>query len=340
MLVRQKLGAIYRGFKNLYYRLSLSAIRFLISFFNVGGRLRLGYTSKFHQDGLGAQLQRVLAIQGLANFWKLQVLHQKVESISVHPLDQISTSLEIQNLNAEFNFLISATVELDATNEIIYVDELKVRNLINSIIRLQNNKSMSLLILLTHPYKFVDSMPTLYLNSIDQEFKRRLGSFINEDLTNSIAIHYRAGTGNYALQPNQRISRQIRIENFTAPLIQLLERTKFEKIVVYTDAPETPIIFYPPSSQRNSWQGLPGFDGESFDINAIDFQDWIRSIPVEVSIKRGGNPIRSLANLSQAQGLVLSNSSFGYCAALLGLCQFVYLPKSFWHPKLPKWNYF
>jgi hypothetical protein len=94
----------------------------------------------------------------------------------------------------------------------------------------------------------------------------------------------------------------------------------------------------PPKSQENLWNGLPKFESGQMQISRGDFQALAENFPQITEVRRGGNPLVSLAEMSTAGALILSRSSFGYLAAHLSGNKYVWIPSDFWHPKIPLWR--
>ena len=59
---------------------------------SISSKVILSYAPGVKLDGLGAQLQRVLAINALGEFWSVEVKHDPITEIAIHPLDEINNS--------------------------------------------------------------------------------------------------------------------------------------------------------------------------------------------------------------------------------------------------------
>ena len=141
-----------------------------------------------------------------------------------------------------------------------------------------------------------------------------------------------------AIQPGQTKPREIDMRKYINPLSQASAANNKNEIVVFTDAPETDLEFSPSSDQTRLWEGLPQFDGERMKISAGQFKELESEFPNRIRIVRGGNPLKTLANLSTAGSIILSRSSFGYLAALFASHDSVWIPSDFWHPKHKYWK--
>lgn len=321
-------------------KLKVSKILFRSKIFS--DNVVLGYAPGNRIDGLGAQLQRVLAINALADFWRLRVIHPVISQIAVHPLDQLNDENSYNTFLDEVNRIIGTeTVDSKFLNtyKSFYAEDLKFRHisklLFNTIIFRRKT-----FLHVTHPYYFVDANVMMYICDENLKIAEKLKSLAAHSKIPKIALHHRQGVGNMAVQPGQSFPRELALSEYIRPLSESIELTQLDDISVYTDAPESKLTFTPPKDQQKSWSGLPNFDGLSMEINAKDFTFLSRECSYGIEVIRGGNPLLCLAELSCATALILSRSSFGYVAALLGQQTLVWTPKDFWHPPLPWWRKF
>ena len=296
----------------------------------------MGYSPGTKFDGLGAQLQRVIAINALGEYWSLSVMHQPIEEIAIHPLDGFQDDKAYRVFLSNVNYSIAATKIQSRNSKTIYSNDLIFRDMLSVIFQLLRSRK-PIHFLISHPYFFVDAYPDMYKCSLNTLVSERISKFSSTTFSDAIVVHHRHGVGNMAIQPGQKSPREISEISLFQSLERCISHHPMARIVILTDAPESDIVFIPPSQQRNSWTNLPKFDGVSLKVSGGSL-DFIRSqLAIPIEIIRGGNPLISLANMVTSDVLFLSRSSFGYVAAILGNPTEVWIPADFWHAPLNNW---
>jgi hypothetical protein len=305
----------------------------------LNSRLILGYSPGLKFDGLGAQLQRVLAINALAEYWGIEVAHSPIKKIAIHPLDGLESRDSYVDFLNNVNGLIDAQSQFKLRVQEIYTADLTFKSLIR-VIKFQLKSKEKIYLTVTHPYYFVDANPRIYNCKFNMLISDRLLNFSTESLKDSIVLHHRHGVGKMAIQPGQKSPREIEMDKITGVVMQCIARNSNAKkmLHIFTDAPDHNLQFHPPSDQVDSWTNLPGFDGQVMSVNAGTLEGLTNQISIPLKVHRGGNPLNSLANLATAGTLILTRSSFGYIAAILGKTQNVWAPRDFWHPLLDRWH--
>ena len=301
-------------------------------------RISLGYLTQNpkHMDGLGAQLQRVIAVRGLAKFWGLSSWQPKILKIAIHPLDGINSEDKVSEYLASVNTLIDGKA-LEPNQKIDYLEEIGFFAILLILLRACLSKR-HIFLMISLPFKFVDSTPALYsLGACD--YRERLKQHITFKKPPGVAIHHRWTIGNGIVQPGQRVSRSVGLTRFKAILDERFENLAHEDLYIFTDAPLESITFHPPSENLDVWRETAGFNIQGIEIEKLSANE-IELVFPKFRVIRGGAPLETLANLSSSKVLLLSNSSFGYVAALLAENANVYLPKEFWHPPLKLWKSF
>jgi hypothetical protein len=303
----------------------------------LSSKFLLGYSSQLKNDGLGAQLQRILALNALGEFWNLRVSHPPLKEIAVHPLDGLVDENSYQNYLNNVNFVIQAqNLEISGALRKFFVKDLKPRHLLFLFfVGLLRTGQVHLLI--THPYFFVDADSLLYKCRANQKISENLRSFVTQDLSDALVLHHRHGVGNMAIQPGQNSPREIPVTKYVQILLELSQSYPSLPKYLYTDAPEFDLLFEPPKNQNDSWQNLPNFSGGSMFIHGASLSALTQNLFPDFIVKRGGDPLETLANMASCKYLIISNSSFSYVAGLLGNHSRLWIPKNFWHTPLSHW---
>ncbi len=302
----------------------------------VSPKIALTYDPISKQDGLGAQLQRILALKSLCIDLHIAYIHTGVTDIAIHPLDTLNSESEIERF-------------LGRVNEIFYIESTKdhlfkdaktylIPSLSNSLLAFFLAKAVffkrPIVLSVIEPYGCSDLFPSMYEGVARHLPLLRLGP----GKESALAIHYRRGSGNFDIQKGEGISRELEISIILKKCNEIILANEIiSEVVIFTDAAPGDSIFLPPEHQRNTWLTNNNFDGEQLLSKGIDLKSNFSSLQVPFTVVSGGNPLDSLISLAQFDFLVLSRSSFGYVSALLRNRKQVWLPTNFWHPPLPKW---
>ena len=338
MGIKGLLRPIYRRTQRVQHLFLLNILRILFSPKQISSRVSLGYVSGGKNDGLGAQLQRVLALNGLGTYLSLTVEHSPIESIAVHPLDGFRDERELAAFVTQVNRVIDAEEnDSQAGDDVYYFNEVSFLDFVRvffQVLIFRNCIRMQI----THPYSLVDAKPGIYRCVLNSKISERLSKLASRNLNMQIAVHHRQGVGGKVVQPGQAIPREMDFDSYRAPITNTKVELGDLKVVLFTDAPLEDISFEPPKDQISSWQGLPAFDGAKMEIKSKSFSEFQGTDRLFSEIVRGGNPLVTLADISSASGMILCRSSFGYVAALLSSSNSVWIPRDFWHPALPGWH--
>lgn len=337
MYFEQKFRSLVRYFRQRWRLVLLYLFRLIHRLFRLNRKLVLGYSPLQRFDGLGAQLQRVIALNGLARYWKTGIHHEPILKIATHPIDGFQTRREYEKFLKYVNDLVGAQSIITQEYRAVYqIRILKPGNLINILLKVILRQG-KVLVQISEPYYFVDAYPDIYKLGVDDELIERLNSHINLSLSGQVVLHHRHGVGNMVIQPGQNSPRELELARYFKPIKEANIQGD-ENLIIFTDAPETGTIFAPPVDQKDAWTGLPGFDGKQLSVSSQSFEVLKDTFDAKISIIRGGNPLNAIANMSTASKLILSRSSFGFVAALLSKETQVWIPTDFWHTGLSNWN--
>ena len=318
-------------------------VTFLIKSLKVlGPQIVFSYAPELSRDGLGAQLQRILAIYHLAKSIKVGYLHSGIEQMSKHALDDFASHEDY----CEYLRQIRVTFDIDSTvtnefDETFTVNKLQVLTVLYYGIRsILLNKSC--LLRVAEPFSVSDYIVPLYESlPIFPKFEELQASLREKSTRPIFSIHYRNASGGFDIYHAQQTPRQLPLSFFSQIFDGSYESLKLvpKTIEFNTDAPETDLEFQVTPDETYLWEGTPGFYSGYLHIKGLSDESILRAMPVgvKVSIYRGGSPLMALARLASADTLIMSKSSLSYVAALLGKGHNIY-PKGFWHPPLPGWD--
>ena len=300
--------------------------------------LILTYDNAGKPDGVGAQVQRILALRSMASNLGLNYLHTGIHSVAVHPLDPYQSESELNDFVSELNrvFFIESTVNLDLPKtRDISVRSLTFTNLFTNILKSVVRRE-AILIRCLEPYAVCDCDPNIYGGVRDflPNFKPiKQASF-------TLGIHYRRGVGGMAVQQGESISRELKPQYLIAIANELTQsRLPSEtKIHLYTDAPKEDLQYVPPKVQANLWKNSPRFEEGTMSVIGAELEILFKELSVAPKVIRGGDPLLALRELAGLDALIMSRSSFSYLGAILNNRGKIYFPKSFWHRPMAGWE--
>ncbi len=307
----------------------------------ISSNISLTYDPNRKPDGVGAQLQRVFAIQGLCKITKIRYTHTQISDVAVHALDPYQTTIDYQN----FISLLNSTFkmkgdEFPKDRKVISVEHFRIRTLIYySLLSILKRKHF--LLRVSEPYALTDSLSETY--SYVHPLEENLRNFLNDFKTKSptISIHYRWGVGGKQIQKGESITRELDFEYYLKVVEDIKSRYPSVKyrIVIVTDAPGKSLVYKPPKEQKSLWIGSPGFsrDMNTIEVSGIDMHELFGGLGMEVEVVSGGSPMEAIAILANAEHLIMSRSSLSFVAGLLSKAE-VYFPASFWHKPLKNWH--
>jgi hypothetical protein len=314
----------------------------LVRFF--GRNLVLTYDNESKNDGLGAQIQRVLGIAGLANLLHTGYLHTGIKNVAVHPLDPYQEKEDYFKFISEVNKFLAmpSSTHVFFTKDSGSTQESRSpsrRSLIRAAVSSWPQKTARVYPVV-EPYFMIDTWPNHYRHCLSQ-LTRKLEPLNRCGDSPKVVIHYRWGVGGMAIQNGEKFPRELPLKYFLSVLDQLVRQNgglPLESLTVLTDAPESEVIFEPPSDQAGLWEGSPSFEAGKMYVKGADFFDVFIQYAKEVKIVRGGSALEAIKRMANAEVLVLSKSSLSYVAGILNNSGTIYYPPNFWHPRLRGWK--
>lgn len=301
-------------------------------------KIALTYDSLSKPDGVGAQLQRVLAIRSLSNNLRLSYFHTPISSVAIHPLDPYQTDKQMKAFLGRLNwtFNMESTQDVDEIDRItLQVLTLTFYNLAKAIIMSKTRNKLTV-ISCVEPYGVSEFDPKMFIETLSflPNFKRvRKESF-------NIAVHLRWGVGGMAIQKGEKISRQMDLIYFVDLLEEILQGLTGRSVIItiYTDAPSGDLVFNPPPKQHALWQNSTSFSDGRMSVIGLDLGSQFSRLRVKPKVLRGGDPLSVIQEMASSDILIMSRSSLSYVAGILHDSQNVYFPESFWHKPLANWH--
>jgi hypothetical protein len=338
--MRNNLSKVYRGTEFLLKNSIIFFVRRLT--YKSNSSIYVTFDSSLAVDGTGAQLQRMISVYALANYFGFHYIHSGIKQVSVHPFDPFQTEelykeyLDEMNDFVQFNEVNQPQQDsIDFTRCHVFFWRFMVLLVRN---RFQNRP---LYLALLEPYPITE-FRTQILDSIRGQI-----SLTSRDVPHfahpTVAIHYRQGVGGFALYPGQNIPRETSLTQFEQALLSVTNDVGpnlIKSIIVLTDAPTDVTVYQPPVQQQNLWEGTPGYSNGVITIQPIDFGKLSEKFDMPIHVIRGGNPLDAIYLMANSDFLLMSKSSLSYLGGIFNKTGQVYFPKNFWHRPLPKWRLF
>ena len=299
-------------------------------------KIALTYDASVKPDGVGAQVQRILAIRSLAHHLGFYYVHTGISSVAIHPFDSFNSMESMYEFVDELNhtFLMKEDLAPHFEN----YEEHNFKSLVfGDLLRLILNSAFGhkyVLIRCVEPYGIFEFDPSKY-----QNIRAFLPNFdCLESQSGTIAMHYRQGVGGKAIYPGQRLPRELDLSYFMKRLRSILEREpgKDFTLVVLTDAPKDPTVFAPPKVQKNLWDNSPNFSQGVIQILPLDFTP-LDELNIKYSIISGGSPLEAIRIMSGVDHLLMGRSSLSFVAGVLNEKGEVFSAPDFWHNPLNSW---
>lgn len=323
----------------MFSRLPNSAVYFFLSCLPSGfmKHLAITYANDKKTDGLGAQLQRLIAIRALAMRLKLNYLHSKVAVLTIHPLDNLKNEAQVDQFLQKVDdyFHLKSSIEGTWAEEEIFLQSLTVFALVKILFR-NVIRRKNLLIRVVEPYAVMELRP--------HDYKRVIPFFYNfphsETPDDEIVMHYRYGVGNSVIQPGEKLPRQMELTYFRNVIqnipMEFLRESRALRVL--TDAPEFETSFKPRAEQRYLWEGTPNFHNGVVVIKPFSFQEDLGDLELNLKVSFGGDAVESILRMSNCKVLILSRSSLSYVGALFNQrAALIYCAPDFWHPRMKSW---
>lgn len=298
----------------------------------------LTYSNTLKPDGVGAQLQRLLALRSLCEGLDLGYKHTEIASVAIHPLDSYQSLEEMEYFVSELNHeFFMRDRKFDATLETVEIraSVLKFKVLWAQAIRSVLLKKQ-IVIHCVEPYSVAECDPKIYSKTLEY-----LPNFIPLQRTaRTLAIHYRRGVGGFSVQIGEKLPREISSKYFTSVVREIIHTSTEShfRLLIFTDAPSSDITFKPPANQLDLWKNSQRFSEGEMQVVGLDLEEIFRDVTSSTEVVYGGNPLQVIKRLASMDHLVLSRSSFGYVAAILNTEGNIYFPSGFWHIPKKGWN--
>lgn len=303
------------------------------------GKLFLTYNNDEIQDGFFAQVQRVFAIYSISQNFNLKYYHSKIKNITVTQLDVMQTEDQISNFLDKANQIFQnfKVNELPKNVEIIYLSQIKIKDLFKyfAITKVLNK---NILLKITNPYGIIERIPNAYKHAVSATQLPILNDYKNEIL---IVSHIRRGVTLGHILPGENRPRALNEDYYLKTLKKIsnqLSNSSAKRYIILTDAPEENYLYKPPKKDLHKWEEFKDrkFD-DQISIDGHEFANIKFEFSEKLEVIRGGDLIKCLKLMIDADYLIMSRSSMSYVGALLNKKGIVIYPPDFWHKSMKNW---
>ena len=299
--------------------------------------LYLTYDNEKIQDGVGAQLLRIIGIRAICNYFKLGYIHSGIKKLTITQLDPAQSEEEIHSyisyLNGIFKFDSQGIKEF---HEVYHIYNLSHRILLTYGLRAFFFRRTTLLKVVI-PFYITNKNIKIFKSASD--LLPRFNSKMFQDKI-KLVIHFRAGADPSHIDTGKTEARFLPINYFEKLVFQIQKDNPGHEwdICLLTDAPAEPFYYSPPMDQLEKWEET-GYKIKNglIEIKALNLSSSnIAEIP-GFRIVHGGDPVEALKEMASADYLLMSRSTLSFVGALLNQTGLIFYPPRFGSQPLTGW---
>lgn len=339
-----------RILKEVYSSLKRLVIPLIIIFLKlVKPNIVFVYDASKVEDGIGAQLHRILSMSLVSFLFQFRMMQPRIQNITIHPLDPIQDPLSLQAYLKTWNKRLFSSKAFShqktgiENGRNVYIGSLTLRFLI--LLSIQSKLSKIPIIVHTKDcHAISDFCVEKYRDALGYYFSEFI-EFLNlQERRPEIIVHYRQGSGGFAIYPGQNIPRQIPINMVTSTILKVLHDTSTDitTLRLFTDSPERSFRYRPSQDQIYLWKDMPGFDGATVFNESSGIDRALLSVAQEKNLRfvvdREIDAFNMIVAMASCRALFISRSSLSYVGGLFNSLGEVYYPTGFWHTRLKGWR--
>ena len=300
-------------------------------------KFALTYDNTASFDGTGAQIQRILGVYAICKRFNIPYIHSGINELIITPLDPFQTELELREYLVRVNRYFDFPAEVGAAGDRTL---LKVQNLTRAkLLEIRTRNKMHLgkkeLIAVANPFQILNQMPDIY--GLAAKSLKHLVS-----ANKKIVLHYRRGSNTLDILPGESKPRGLSNEwylNTLRKYVSHYQESGVDFVIeIYTDMPKSTFTYTPKDFQSHLWSYEPRFKDGVVEVIGEDIKRTVfAEFGDKLLVHHGGDPLQGLIDMSEADILITSRSSYSYVGGLLNLSGKIIIPPGFWHSKLDSW---
>ena len=302
-------------------------------------KFALTYDNTASFDGTGAQIQRILGVYAICKRFSIPYVHSGINELIITPLDPFQTELELREYLARVNRYFDFPTDVGAAGDRALS---KVQNLTKAkLLEIRARNKMHLgkkeLIAVASPFQILNQIPDIYTLAT-----KSLKHLKAESAKKRIVLHYRRGSNTLDILPGESKPRGLPNSWYLRTLrkyVAIYQNLGMDfTIEIYTDMPISSFIYQPKNFQSNLWSYEPRYKEGKIEIFGEDIGKTLFSeFDTNLTVYHGGDPLKGLIEMSEADILITSRSSYSYVGGLLNPGGKIIFPPGFWLGKLNSW---
>uniref|UniRef100_A0A6C0KMT9 Uncharacterized protein n=1 Tax=viral metagenome TaxID=1070528 RepID=A0A6C0KMT9_9ZZZZ len=288
--------------------------------------LYLAYDNAALPDGAGGQIQRILSIYLIARHYGIGYIHQGIQSLSY----QGSTCMEKNKDDPEQIVKYNELFNLPSAPMVQFHEAYKVYDISEEIIREKFSMEKNVLLVIQHAGTYIDEHPERILDGVDLpwNFPWKYHADPTKDLV-KVAVHVRRGEL-FVVDSTRMLPNSYYVECMRAIEKILKDAGMKYEFHFYTEQLTKPTTITP------GHHGICNRIKEAVTVRPEDnhLEDFAEFKNIIYHIN--GCPVQTLIDLTTADVLLASRSSFSYVAGMVKK-EGVVLFHPFWHSLAPSW---
>jgi hypothetical protein len=304
-------------------------------------RVYLTYDNEAKQDGIGAQLQRILGIFSICRKLKLKYSHADIVGTVEELSHNLNSPEELDELLNEVNkkFRLPSDA-LPAEYRIIKIHNISSRKLLELVAKAYWNREY-IVVKICLPYGLIEKFPDWY--ELAGKEIRSSKSYISTSPKSQVVVHVRYGYKPIVGSNSASSPRFLPLEYYPLALEQLFKKENLDPmtpVVVHTDIPKSDGGWVPYQETKISELESIGYEFtehglqyETVDLKAVYFSGY-----ANLTVKYSEPVLETLEDMYASKYLLMSRSSFSYIAGIINPNR-VYIPRQHGHVKLKRWSW-
>lgn len=187
-----------------------------------------------HNDGFGAQFQRILGIYSICKKYNIEYYHTKLEDIEYQGLKALEKNENSKSFIEECN----NRIEIKKNENIHFSHVLNIISINEEFLLSLKSKAeyINILVKIRYPYGIVDKIPDIYLPC-----KNLYKTYVKKNSKFTIGLHVRRGEL-YVVDGNRMLPNEYYIDNANK-IINICKKLNVDYIIeLYTELPDRDLI--------------------------------------------------------------------------------------------------
>ncbi len=302
-------------------------------------RIYLTYDNLAKQDGIGAQLQRILAIYSISKKLRFNYYHSKILHTIEERAHNAASESDLTKLIEEVNTVFELpSKELPKNYAEVKIYSLTARQLAKVVLKTYLLRDITV-IKVCLPFGLIEKYPDWY-EFAGKELRKR-AFYASLETKEQIVVHVRYGYKPIQGKNNASAPRFLPLEYYSLAVSQIIEENDLDlnmPIVIQTDIPDSNGVWRPFQEDRLNELKQIGYENknETFEFEKIDLKNQYFNMFPNVTVKYCDPFLDAINEMSTSKYLLMSRSSFSYLAGVINPNK-VYIPRLHGHAKLSRW---